>query len=144
MTPASDGSLQISSVVSDQLASWSSQWEKGSPYGNYSKFVEGNRQKALAEPFDKQFWASRIHPRSVVKATKSTRGNSSSDQMSTQMLACLPTFILKEFSVLFLFILESVALPTASFEAFLFLLHKKLGGFRTIGMFHLCTEFSWF
>ncbi len=79
-----------------------------------------------------------VNPPLLRAAAKSFRSNSSSDQLSTQLISELPDCILEEFCTVLLYILQEVSLPAGSFEVFLFLLPKKLGGFRTIGMFPTC------
>ena len=87
---ASDGTLQISSLVDDQCSAWYPQWCAQGDSEAYLKFVDKVREKALLEPFDERFWRSRVHAESIARASNSIRDNSSSDQLSTKLVGCLP------------------------------------------------------
>ena len=105
---------------------------------DYASFVEEIRELAFKANKPYEYWRRFVNPPQLGAAAKSFRSNSTSDQLSAAMIADLPDCVLEEFCTVLLYMLQEVSLPAGSFEVFLFLLPKKLGGFRTIGMFPTC------
>ena len=97
--------------------------------------LQDYRKEALLCTTEKAQIKSLLTVRGLQNSSSTLRDNSSSDQLSTRLVSLLPEFILEALVQLFCSIVDQVALPYLSFQVFLFLLHKELGGFRTIGMF---------
>ena len=136
VTVTHEGFISTRGAVESTSLEWEGVWG-GSPEEarDYSKCVQEIREKALPLNKPYSFWRAKVNPRTIKAVAKTFKDNSSSDQLSTKLITQLPDCILEEFSSVFIFVLQQASLPTSCFEVFLFLLPKKLGGFRTIGMF---------
>ena len=111
------------SSVQDQVASWKLQW--GGTYNEccaYFKAVQDIRELALKVQFSREYWEKLINVHSVRHAAKTLRANTCSELFPTSALSYLPNFVLQELVELMLFIVKTVALPSACFQVYLFLL----------------------
>lgn len=137
--PNQDGTVCITSAVEDEYESWTNKWGTATSTSrgaaNYKQSIEALVARARNEKLDREKWESIINVDKLRKACKEVNDNSSSDQISTDLLSMLPDFVLQQLVDVFLHIVEQVQLPTLSYEVLLFLLHKKLGAFAPLACF---------
>ncbi len=136
ITKVSNEVVSIRETVNSSLQEWDGVWGGDMIASmDYSSFVEEIRKIALESNKPYSYWRKLVTPAALRAAAKSFNDNTSSDQLSTQLISELPDCVLEEFCTVFLYVIQQASLPACGFEVFLFLLPKKLGGFRTIGMF---------
>ena len=142
---ASDGTLSPESLVRDQTESWYWKW-CGTPevVSTFTLLLDTLRNQSLQEDFNPKVWETYFATTCIISVANQCRDNSSSDQMAPSFIAGLPDFILKELQVLFVSWVKLASIPFSSFQLFLVLLPKKLGGLRTIGTYpSLFLLFLW-
>ena len=129
--PASDGSLSPAVVLSDEHAKWQGRWVQ---CRNTTEAFEQLKELAKAEDFSLHQYEELLAPSKLKGGATELRTNSSSDGVAMDWLASLPHLVLSGLSKVFLSWLQQVHFEPELFQNWLFLLAKKLGGFRTIGL----------